>query len=130
MTFSLSNILEQQRHIRFVEPNFEYEWGEAERYPHYFSTKEQWLKLAQTGNIEIVNCSMLLTNTDMCRGKVKNLNPAKAKRALVAIQKGVVELPIFIKIGKRYELVAGNTRLTALHNLRLPTKAWVITVKK
>jgi len=130
MTFSLLEILKQQRTINFVLPNFEYEWGEAKRYPSYFPTKEDWLKLAKTGKVEMVNCSMFLSNTDMCTGKVKNLHPAKAKRALLAIQKGTVELPIFIKIGKRYECLAGNTRLTALHNLRLPTKAWVITIKK
>lgn len=130
MTSSLVEILREQRHIRFVEPNFEYEWNEAKRYPNYFHNMHDWMSKAKFGQVEMINCSMYLTNTDMCRGKVKQLDPKKAKRALVAIQKGEVELPIFLKLGRRYELVAGNTRLTALHNLRLPTKAWVINIKK
>lgn len=114
--------------ITFVKPNFEMEWEEAKRYPALFPNKETWLATARVGETQDVDCSMHIQNTDMCDGDLEDLDPEKVKRVLVALNKGVIELPIVLKIKNDYELLGGNTRLTLLDIHGLPTKAWVIPV--
>ena len=43
--------------MKFKKPNFKYEWEEAKNRKKLFSSKEDWLKIAQTGTIEKINCS-------------------------------------------------------------------------
>lgn len=124
-----NKLKEVSRRIEFTLPNFEYEWGEAARYPEFFPNKETWLKAARSGQVQNIDCSMDIHNTDMCDGDLDDLEPAKAARAKQALEKGIVELPIVLKLKNNYELVAGNTRLTALATYGLPTKAWVIDMK-
>ena len=124
-----SELREVSRRIEFTLPNFEYEWGEAARYPEFFPNKETWLKAARSGQVQNIDCSMDIHNTDMCDGDLDDLEPAKAARAKQALERGIVELPIVLKLKNNYELVAGNTRLTALATYGLPTKAWVIDMK-
>lgn len=124
-----SKLREVSRKIEFTLPNFEYEWEEAARYPEFFPNKETWLKAARSGQVQNIDCSMDIHNTDMCDGDLDDLEPAKAARAKQALEKGIVELPIVLKLKNNYELVAGNTRLTALATYGLPTKAWVIDMK-
>lgn len=124
-----SKLREISRRIEFTLPNFEYEWGEAARYPELFPNKETWLKAARSGQVQNIDCSMDIHNTDMCDGDLDDLEPAKAARAKQALEKGIVELPIVLKLKNNYELVAGNTRLTALATYGLPTKAWVIDMR-
>ena len=123
-------IYENKKVINFTKPNFEHEWNEAKRYPKLFPNKDTWLKVATSGKIQIVDCSMKIKNTDMCDGDLESLSPEKVDRAKKAIKSGTVELPIIIKTAEKYELLGGNTRITALKNLGYPTKAWVIDIKK
>lgn len=124
-----SKLREISRRIEFTLPNFEYEWEEAARYPEFFPNKQTWLKAVRSGQVQNIDCSMNIHNTDMCDGDLDDLEPAKAARAKQALEKGTVELPIVLKLKNNYELVAGNTRLTALATYGLPTKAWVIDMK-
>lgn len=125
--YKLINILKEVREdIKFTEPNFEMEWGEAKRYPDLFPDKETWLKAVKFGQVQDINCSMDIQNTDMCDGDLSDLDPAKAARAMQALDRGEIELPIVLKVNGEYELLGGNTRATALAVNGLPIKAWVI----
>jgi hypothetical protein len=125
----LADILKEiKEDITFIQPNFEAEWDEAERYSGLFPNKETWLATARVGETQDIDCSMNIQNTDMCDGDLEDLDPEKVKRAMDALNKGVVELPIILKIKNDYELLGGNTRLTALATHGLPTKAWVIPI--
>lgn len=127
----LSKIIKEiQDEVKFIMPNAEYEWEEAERYPNIFPDKKSWLDAFKMGKIESIDCSMNLTNTDMCDGDLDDLEPEKVQRAMQSLRKGVVELPIFLKNRDKYELVGGNTRLTALATHGIPAKAWVIDLDK
>lgn len=129
--YKLINILKEVREdIKFTQPNFEEEWGEAERYPDLFPNKEAWLKATRIGRVENIDCSMNIQNTDMCDGDLDDLDPQKAARAMQALDRGVVELPIVLKVNGEYELLGGNTRATALAVNGLPVKAWVIDMSK
>jgi hypothetical protein len=121
---------ESKRDIKFVQPKFDEEWGEAERYPDLFPDKETWYKAARLGQVQDIDCSMNIQNTDMCDGDLDDLAPEKVARAKQILNTGIVELPIVLKLGKTYELLGGNTRLTALATYGLPTKAWVIDMSK
>jgi len=127
--YKLIQILKEVKEsIKFTEPNFEQEWGEARRYPDLFPDKESWLKAVRFGQVQDIDCSMGIENTDMCDGDLDDLEPEKVARAMQALKSGVVELPIVINNNGRYELIGGNTRLTALATHGLPTKAWVINL--
>jgi hypothetical protein len=121
---------ESKRDIKFVQPKFDEEWGEAERYPDLFPDKETWYKAARLGQVQDIDCSMNIQNTDMCDGDLEDLAPEKVARAKQILKTGIVELPIVLKLGSTYELLGGNTRLTALATYGLPTKAWVIDMSK
>ena len=128
--YKLIDILKEVKEdIKFTQPNFEQEWNEAKRYPDLFPDKEAWLKAVKFGQVEDVDCSMSIENTDMCDGDLDDLEPEKVARAMQALKSGVVELPIVVNNNGRYELVGGNTRLTALATHGLPTKAWVINLR-
>ena len=127
--YKLVDILrEVKEDIKFTQPNFEEEWNEAKRYPDLFPNKETWLKAVKLGQIQDVDCSMDIDNTDMCNGDLDDLEPEKVARAMQSLNSGTVELPIIINHGGKYELIGGNTRLTALATHGLPTKAWVINM--
>ena len=123
------NLKETKRDIKFTRPNFEEEWGEAQRYPELFPNKEAWLKAVRFGQIQDIDCSMDIQNTDMCDGDLDDLDPNKVARAKQALSAGTIELPIVLKVNGEYELLGGNTRLTALATYGLPTKAWVIDMR-
>jgi len=72
---------------------------------------------------------MNIQNTDMCDGDLDDLAPEKVARAKQILDTGIVELPIVLKTRSGYELLGGNTRLTALATYGLPTKAWVIDMR-
>jgi hypothetical protein len=123
------NITEINRGIEFIKPNFEEEWKEATRYPELFPDKKTWYRMSATGKIQTVDCSMNINNTDMCDGDLEDLAPEKVARAKEILNTGIVELPIVLKTGDEYELLGGNTRLTALKAYGYPTKAWVINME-
>jgi hypothetical protein len=129
--YKLVDILKEVREdIKFTQPNFEEEWGEAKRYSDLFPDKKTWLKAVRFGKVETIDCSMDIQNTDMCDGDLNDLEPAKVARAMQALDRGVVELPIVLKVNGEYELLGGNTRATALAVNGLPVKAWVIDMSK
>jgi|10_taG_2_1085330.scaffolds.fasta_scaffold77147_4 hypothetical protein len=110
--------------IRFHQPNFDYEWEEAKRYPKLFPDKQTWLDAVRNGAELDVHCGMKISNTDMCEPAVK-LEPEKVKRVAQLVKSGKMELPIVMKYKDNYELIGGNTRLVALKKAGLPTRAWV-----
>jgi len=101
----------------FVEPQFDVEWEEAERYPEFEKIgKEEWIKLAKKGKaVEITDASDI-ENTDAADpDSFKSLDPNKQKRALAQLEKGDVEMPIVAVYSDGYkELIGDNTRLTAM----------------
>jgi len=117
-------------------PNFDYEWGEANRYPEYRKLgKEEWIKLAKTGKVIDINNRMAndIENTeageehryDYWDGLVKD----KRDRFTKALSSGQIELPIIARYSDGYlELVAGNTRLTGMMRELGKAKAWIYDV--
>lgn len=101
----------------FVEPQFDVEWDEAARYPEFVKIgKDAWIELAKTGQaVEITDASDI-ENTDAADpDSFKSLDPNKQKRALAQLKKDEVEMPIVAVYSDGYkELIAGNTRLTAM----------------
>ena len=122
--------------IDFSMPNFDYEWGEANRYPEYRKLgKEEWIKLAKTGKVIDINNRMAndIENTeageehryDYWDGLVKD----KRDRFTKALSSGQIELPIIARYSDGYlELVAGNTRLTGMMRELGKAKAWIYDV--
>ena len=102
---------------KFVEPNFDFEWEEAERYPEFVKLgKDAWIKLAQKGKAVTINSAKGINNTDAGEpDSFKSLDSAKQKRALAQLENGTVEMPIVAVYSDGHkELVGGNTRLTAM----------------
>ena len=101
----------------FVEPQFDVEWDEAARYPEFVKIgKDAWIELAKTGQaVEITDASDI-ENTDAADpDSFKSLDSNKQKRALAQLKKDEVEMPIVAVYSDGYkELIAGNTRLTAM----------------
>ena len=103
--------------IKFVEPNFNSEWEEANRYPEFQKIgKQAWIELAKKGKAITIKSAKDINNTDAGdRNSFKSLDPNKQKRALAQLEKGTVELPIVAVYSDGYkELIGGNTRLTAM----------------
>ena len=101
----------------FVEPQFDVEWDEAARYPEFVKIgKEAWIELAKKGTAITIKSAKGIENTDAADpDSFKSLDPNKQKRALAQLEKGEVEMPIVAVYSDGYkELVAGNTRLTAM----------------
>lgn len=102
---------------KFVEPNFDFEWEEAERYPEFAKLgKDAWIKLARKGRAVTITSARGISNTDAADpDSFKSLVPEKQKRALAQLDKGTVEMPIIaVYSDGRKELIGGNTRLTAM----------------
>ena len=102
---------------KFVEPNFDFEWEEAERYPEFAKLgKDAWIELARKGRAVVINSAQGINNTDAAEpDSLKSLDPEKQKRALAQLETGTVEMPIVaVYSDGRKELVGGNTRLTAM----------------
>ena len=100
-----------------VEPNFDFEWGEAARYPEFKKLgKDKWIELAKTGKAIEITSAEDINNTDANEPDAfKTLDPNKQKRALAQLKSSNVEMPIVALYSDGYkELVAGNTRLTAM----------------
>ena len=102
---------------KFVKPNFDFEWEEAERYPEFVKLgKDAWIELARKGKAITINSAHGIDNTDAADpDSFKSLVPAKQKRALAQLKKGTVEMPIVAVYSDGHkELIGGNTRLTAM----------------
>jgi hypothetical protein len=126
MTKLVDVLLEILPDIKFTKPNFEHEWGEAARYPKIFPSKDYWFKVAKQGKVINATCEMDIRNTDFCYDGSEELDPDKVARVKRIVAGKTVELPIVMKKDEIYELIGGNTRLTALEKSGLPTKVWLI----
>jgi len=117
---------ENQHQIKYTQPNFEFEWKEANRYPEFKKIgKDNWIKIAKQGkSILYSSIKDVLGNVDL---NFKRLEEPKKQRFLAAFKKGVIEMPIAIRFNEKdYDLVAGNTRLSGLVNNGIDPKIWVI----
>ena len=116
---------------KFVEPNFDFEWEEAERYPEFAKLgKDAWIELAKKGKSVSINSARGIDNTDAAEpDSFRSLVPAKQKRALAQLEKGTVEMPIIaVYSDGRKELIGGNTRLTAMMARDGQATVWVFRV--
>ena len=114
-----------------IEPNFDFEWDEAKRYPEFERLgKDKWIELAKTGKAVTITDASNINNTDA--GKPEsfyNLEKDKQQRALQQIARGSVELPIVALYSDGHkELIAGNTRLTAMILRKGAAKVWQFEV--
>jgi hypothetical protein len=112
--------------IKFTKPDFENEWEEAARYPKIFPSKDYWFKVAKQGKVVNATCEMDIRNTEFCYSDSHELDSDKVARVKKIVADKKVELPIVMKKDGAYELIAGNTRLTTLEKVGLPTKVWLI----
>jgi hypothetical protein len=122
----LLDILKEIQNIQYTKPNFEFEWGEAERYPEFVEMgKEAWLELANNGyTIKYSEIKDVLGNIDL---DFDSLETDKIERFNQAFEEGVIETPIAVKFNDNdYDLVAGNTRLSGLINKGIDPTIWVV----
>jgi hypothetical protein len=125
---SLKSLLSEQRTIKYIHPNFDSEWDEAQRYPEFVKMgRLGWIKTGKAGYI--VNYSQIkdmLGNVDL---DFNRLHPTKKKFVLQYIKDGLIEHPIVVKFSDTdYDLVAGNTRLSGLVLYGYDPKLWVVDI--
>lgn len=117
--------------LKFVKPNFNFEWNEALRYPEFEEMgKQGWVDVANQGKpTSYSSIEGKLGNVDLDFG---GLEKAKKDRFENAYKKGVIEMPIAVKFSENdYDLVAGNTRLSGLSkNGAKDAKIWVVDLSK
>jgi 8-oxo-dGTP diphosphatase len=116
--------------VKYVKPNFEYEWEEAIRYPEFKEMGfDNWLRIAENGHV--VNFSEIkdrLGNVDL---DFDGLDKDKKARFIKALENGQIELPIVVKFSENdYDLVGGNTRLSGLTKNGIDPKIWVVDLSK
>ena len=116
---------------KFVKPNFDIEWEEAERYPEFVRLgKDAWIELARKGRAVTINSAQGISNTDAADpDSFKSLVPEKQKRALAQLETGTVEMPVVAVYGDGHkELIGGNTRLTAMMSRDGQATVWAFRV--
>lgn len=117
--------------VDYTQPNFNEEWKEAIRYPEFKKLgKDRWIELAKTGKAITITSAEDINNTDANEPDAfKTLDPNKQKRALAQLKSGNVEMPIVALYSDGYkELVAGNTRLTAMMAQNKKATIWQFEV--
>jgi hypothetical protein len=127
---SSQNLLPEQKDIRYIQPNFNSEWEEAERYPEFVDMgRMEWIKLGKDGYvIEYSKIKDILGNVDL---NFDGLEPIKKKFVLQYIKDGLIEYPIVVKFSDTdYDLIAGNTRLSGLIKYGYNPKLWVVDISK
>jgi hypothetical protein len=124
-------IQENVESIKYTTPKFEEEWMEAKRYPEFKRLgKDKWIELAKTGKPITITSAKDINNTDADKPELfKTLNPEKQARALAQLGAGNVEMPIVALYSDGYkELLAGNTRLTAMMAQNGEATVWQFNV--
>lgn len=124
-----NNIIQDD--IIFMDPNFEFEWNEAKRYKIFnLLGKNFYLDRARQGYIlKTSDIKGKLSNTDLDNSIINfnNINFEKRERFLKALKKRIFERSIALKLSDdRYELLAGNTRLTGLDAIGFEQEIWII----
>ena len=115
----------------YREPNFDFEWSEAERYPEFVHMgKDNWINLAKSGRKVTIRSAKGISNTDANDpGSFDSLDSDKRQRALDQLNTGNVEMPIVaIYPDGHKELIGGNTRLTAMLKNHGKADVWVFKV--
>jgi hypothetical protein len=114
--------------VKYTEPNFEYEWQEAKRYPEFKELgKEGWIELAKKGNI--IKYSSIKDNLGNVDLNFDNLEQPKISRFKNALEKGTIEMPIVVKFSENdYDLVSGNTRLSGLQKQGIDPNLWIVDI--
>jgi len=115
----------------FVNPNFDYEWEEATRYPEFQKIgKDAWIKLAKKGKAVTITSAKGISNTDATEpDSFSSLDKNKQARALAQLDSDKIEMPIVAVYSDGHkELVGGNTRLTALMAKKIPATVWQFEV--
>ena len=113
--------------MQYTKPNLNREWNEARRYSFLKKMgKKAWVEFASK-NFQILNYESIkdqLGNVDL---DYENLDKDKKIRFERDFKKGVIEIPIAVKIYEDYyDLVGGNTRLAGLIKNNINPKLWVI----
>jgi hypothetical protein len=113
--------------MQYTKPNLNREWNEARRYSFLEKMgKKAWVEFASE-NFQILNYESIedqLGNVDL---DYENLDKDKKIRFERDFKKGVIEIPIAVKIYEDYyDLVGGNTRLAGLIKNDINPKLWVI----
>jgi hypothetical protein len=122
---------ENVQSLKYSTPKFEEEWKEARRYPEFKKLgKDKWVELAKTGKPVRITSAEDINNTDADTPELfKTLNPEKQERALAQLEAGNVEMPIVALYSDGYkELLAGNTRLTAMMGKNGEATVWQFNV--
>ena len=104
---------------------------EAKRYPEFKRLgKDKWIELAKNGKPITITSAKDINNTDAADPEsFKTLNPEKQARALAQLEAGNVEMPIVALYSDGYkELLAGNTRLTAMMAQNGEATVWQFNV--
>ena len=128
-------LAESAKSIQFRKPNFDAEWGEAERYPEFKKIgKDNWIDLAKQGKPVTVDNAMSnkINNTEAGekdRDQFDKLDSSKRDRFVKDLVNNNIELPIIARYSDGYlELVGGNTRLTGMMSQIGQGKAWIFDV--
>jgi hypothetical protein len=112
--------------MRYIKPNFNFEWEEAKRYPEFLEIgKDGWMEIGEKGKpCQFSTIQDITGNVDL---NFNNLEKDKKNRFYDAFDKGVIEMPIVVKFSDLdYDLVAGNTRLSGLILNKRDPYVWVI----
>jgi len=120
--------LERNSKVKYILPNFDYEWEEAKRYPEFIEMgKNNWMKLAKNGNdIFYSDIKNIIGNIDL---NFNDLEQSKKNRFIKSFNSRNVEMPIAVKFSDTdYDLVAGNTRLAGLLKNNIDPKIWIIDI--
>jgi len=124
----LKSLIPEQKEIKYIQPNFDAEWNEAERYPEFVEMgRLNWIKIGKSGYVvNFSDIKDMLGNVDL---NFDGLEPIKKKFVLQYINDGLVEYPIVVKFSdNNYDLVAGNTRLSGLVKFAYNPKLWVVDI--
>ena len=112
-------------------PNFDFEWEEARRYPEFEKLgKEVWIEMAKRGKEVEITSAKDINNTDAASPEsFYELDPEKQKRAMQALSRGKMEMPIVAQYSDGHkELIGGNTRLTYAMLRQGKAKIWLFNV--
>ena len=77
----LKSLIPEQKKIKYIQPNFDAEWNEAERYPEFVEMgRLNWIKLGKRGYIiNFSDIKDMLGNVDL---NFDGLDPKKKKFVL------------------------------------------------
>jgi hypothetical protein len=114
--------------MTYTNPNFDYEWGEAQRYPEFEEMgKDEWIRIASEGyRTTYAQIKDKLSNVDL---NFDSLVEYKKQNFYRAGNQAKVEMPIAVKFSDdSYDLLAGNTRLAGLVQYEINPYIWVVDI--